>query len=331
MRRWTAVSLALLLASSPVWGDDDAPVPGGLASRPGWAGFAVVGGRLAVLDAPPRYEKRTGCADAEGQVSESICIKSAGQAAAVLYEFVSPQQRLTVEAVGGERVEVHRTTLTEEAPLELHLVQSPGRDLVLTIGAGSSRREYSAPNFWRLMLAEPELSRDCVVPLLESLRPDWGLRQQAAAIEARLFQLANDAPPPDEARWQELVKQLGHNRFIDREAADRELRSVGQAVLPFLSQLDRRRLDAEQRIRLEGIRRSLLAAGEDTPSRAATRMLYDRDAWLVLLARDDAAQRAAAARRLCQLCPEAVAFDPQAEPVVRRVQLNQLRQQIAHD
>jgi hypothetical protein len=60
-------------------------------------------------------------------------------------------------------------------------------------------------------------------------------------------------------------------------------------------------------------------------------MLYDRGAWLVLIAREDAAQRAAAARHLCKLCPEAVAFDPQAAPVVRRVQLKQLRQQLAHD
>jgi hypothetical protein len=166
---------------------------------------------------------------------------------------------------------------------------------------------------------------------LESLRPDWGLRQQAAAIETRLFTTAQNAPAPDESRWQELVKQLGEARFAAREAADRELRSLGQPVLPFLSQLDRRRLDAEQRVRVDGIRQSLLALGEDTPSRAASRMLYDRGAWLVLLAREDAAQRAAAARHFCKLCPEAVAFDPQAEPVVRRVQLKQLRQQLAHD
>jgi hypothetical protein len=330
MRRWTAVFLGLLLSSSPLRGDD-APVPGGLASRPGWAGFAVVGGRLAVLDAPPRYEKRTGCADADGQVSESICIKSAGQAAAVHYEFISPQQRLTVEAVGSERVEIHRTPQQDDSPIELHLVQAPGRDLVLTIGGGDSRREYSAPTFWGLMLAEPELSRDCLVPLLESLRTDWGLRQQAAAIEARLFAAAHNAPAPDEARWSELVKQLGDARFASREAADRELRSLGQPVLPFLVQLDRRRLDAEQRVRLEGIRHALLNIGEDTPARAASRMLYDRGAWLVLIAREDAAQRAAAARHLCKLCPEAVAFDPQAAPVVRRVQLKQLRQQLAHD
>jgi hypothetical protein len=128
-----------------------------------------------------------------------------------------------------------------------------------------------------------------------------------------------------------LVKQLGDPRFAVREAADRKLRSLGQSVLPFLLQLDRRRLDAEQRLRVDSIRKSLLAVGEDTPHRAASRMLYDRAAWLVLLGRDDAAQRSAAARHLCKLCPEAVAFDPQAEPVVRRVQLNQLRQQLAHD
>jgi hypothetical protein len=143
--------------------------------------------------------------------------------------------------------------------------------------------------------------------------------------------LAEDASAPDEGRWQDLVKQLGDDRFAAREAADRQLRSLGQPVLPFLSQLDRRRLDAEQRLRVDAIRGELLSVGEDTPHRAASRMLYDRSTWLVLIAREDAAQRAAAARHLCKLCPEAVVFDPKAEPVVRRVQLKQLRQQLAHD
>jgi hypothetical protein len=330
MRRWTAFVLILVFSPAVARGQE-APVLGGLAAQPGWAGFAVVGGRLAVLDAPPRFEKRTGCADADGQVSESICIKSAGSVAAIHYEFVSPRERLTVEAVGSERVEIHRIPQDEDSPVELHLIQSPGREIVMTIGAGASRREFSAPTFWRLMLAEPDLVRDCLTPLLESLRPDWGLRRQAAAIEHRLFELAAVAPAPDAASWRAAVEELRDPRFIRREAADRVLRAAGQPLLPFLEQLDRSRMDAEQRARIVAIRQSLMQGEEDSPPRVASRMLYDQSAWLILMAREDAGQRAAAARHLCKICPEAIAFDPQADQAVRRAQLKQLRQQLAHD
>jgi hypothetical protein len=264
-------------------------------------------------------------------VSESICIRSVGAAAAVQYDFVSPRERLTLEAVGSERVEIHRVPLEDGLPVELHLVQAPGREIVLTIGAGASRREFSAPTFWRLMLAEPDVIRDCVAPVLEALRPDWGLRSQAAAIESRLYDLAAEAPAPQVARWRELVNQLGDPRFTRREAAQRELRTVGAPLAAFLAELDERRLDAEQRARLARLQSELLDSDEDTPARVASRMLYDQGAGLILVAREDASQRAVAARHLCKICPEAVAFDPLADQAVRRAQLKQLRRQIVHD
>jgi hypothetical protein len=124
---------------------------------------------------------------------------------------------------------------------------------------------------------------------------------------------------------------LSDASFAQRETADRELRSVGQPLLPLLAALDRTRLDTEQRARLSSIRQSLVEVGEDTPSRVASRMLYDEGAWLVLMARDDPAQRAAAARHFSKLRPEAAAFDPQADQTVRGAQLKQLQQQLAHD
>jgi hypothetical protein len=181
------------------------------------------------------------------------------------------------------------------------------------------------------MLTEPAVARDCVTPLLETLRPDWELCAQAAEIEQRLYRLAAKTSPPRVERWHTLIAQLAEPRFVRREAADRDLRSEGPALAPFLKQLDRRWLDAEQRSRLKRIEESLESRGEDTPARVAAQLVYDQTTWLALLTREDGAQRTAAARHLCKLCPEAVAFDPQADQKVRSVQLKQLRQQLAHD
>ncbi len=330
MRRWTTLVLGLLFCPGLAQGQD-APALGNLAAQPGWAGFGVVNGRLAVLAAPPRFEKRTHCADAEGQISEAICIKPAGHVVSVHYDFDSPRERLVIEALGSERVEIHRTPREPGAPVELHLVQTAGGDFTVTIGGGAARREFSAPDFWRFLLAEPDIARDCVAPLLETLRADWRLCRQAAEIEERLYELAAIAPAQDTQRWQALVEQLGETSFSRRRAADHELRAVGQALVPWLARLDQRRLDSEQRARLAGIRKSLESVGEDTPARVAARLVYDEATWLTLLARDDAARRAAAARHLCKLCPEAVSFDPQADQAVRRAQLRRLRQQLARD
>ncbi len=329
MRRWTPLILGLLLSPAFAQGQDF-PYLGHLAAQPGWAGFAIVNGRLAVLETPPRFEKQTQCSDADGQIRESICVKPAGHVVSICYEFETPQERVVIEAVGSQRFEIHRTPQPQGTSVELHLVQDVN-GVTVTIGAGAARREFSAPDFWRFLLAEPDISRDCVIPILEALRPDWRLRRQAAEIEERLYELAEATPAPNVDRWQTLVEQLGDSRYAVRQAADRELRAVGQPLLPWLTQVDRRTLDNEQRARLDGIRQWLESSREDTPGRVAARLVYDETTWLALLSRDDADKRAAAARHLCKLHPEAGNFDPQADQAVRSAQLRRLRQQLAHD
>lgn len=329
MRLWPVVVGWFLLSAAAQ--AEEAPRLGGLPRQTGWANLGIAQGRLTVLNVPPRSERTASLADPAGHASESLCVKSEGADTSFRYEFNSPHQRVTIEVVGGRRVEIHRTPQEDASPVELHLVQASGGQLTLTIGAGAQRREFSAPDFWRLMLAEPDVARDCLTPLLESLRPDWGLRRQTAEIEQRLFELAGSAPAPDAAQWEGLIGQLGDRSFVRREAADRQLRAVGPALLPFLEQVDRRRLDAEQRARLEGIRQAMITPQEDTPARVAARLLNDQTTWLALLTREDAAQRSAAARQLCKLCPAAVNFDPQADQAARRSQLRRLRQQLARD
>ena len=65
----------------------------------------------------------------------------------------------------------------------------------------------------------------------------------------------------------------------------------GSVLLPFLTQLDRRRLDAEQQARLSSIQQHLTNRGEDTAARVAAQLVYDQTTWLALLAREDGAQR----------------------------------------
>ncbi|MBW3599298.1 MAG: hypothetical protein KY475_18765, partial [Planctomycetes bacterium] len=277
MRFSSALIVGLALASmharaSSVFGQD-APTMGGLAWQTGWVAFGIADGRLAVLDAAPKSQRSAACVDANGGTSESLCVQGEGAKTALRYEFVSPQQRLSIEAGGEGRVELHRAPLEAASLLELHLVQAPGRDVVLTIGAGSEQREFSAPDFWRLVLAEPDVARDCLTPLLETLRADWNLRGQTAEIEARLFALAASTPAPDTARWKALVAQLGERSFLRRQAAERQLRAAGPAAAPFLAQLDRRTLDPEQLSRLRNIRETLHPLGEDTPARVAARLV----------------------------------------------------------
>ena len=142
--RWTPLVLGLLFLPAVAVGQE-VPARGYLASQPGWAAFGVVNGRLAVLEVPPRFEKQTSCTDVDGRICETICVKSAGESAAVHYDFVSPLERFTVEAVGNRRVEVHCVPLEGNSGEELHLVQSPSGNLALTIGAGAARRSFRRP------------------------------------------------------------------------------------------------------------------------------------------------------------------------------------------
>ena len=182
-------------------------------------------------------------------------------------------------------------------------------------------RHYTGASLWHLWLAEPEVCRQHLLPLLEALRPDWRLKERVAQIEEELLKAAAAGQLPDRQGWTALVAQLSDDRFSKREAADRELRALGPIVVPFLERLDLARLEPEQQLRvrriLTGMRRDM---EEDPPQQVAAWLTADAGVWLAMLDRPQESTRRAAKTQLARLLGTIVQFDPAAPPEVRRRQ-----------
>ena len=73
-------------------------------------------------------------------------------------------------------------------------------DLELVVGTGETQTSVRGPTLWHLLLAKPDLCREHLVPLLENLRPGWGLARMAEQIEDTLCKVAQAQRVPDRAR-----------------------------------------------------------------------------------------------------------------------------------
>ena len=124
------------------------------------------------------------------------------------------------------------------------------------------------------------------------------------------------------------MADLASDEFNVRQGAERQLRSAGLAVIPYLETLDPQKLDFEQATRIARIIDSRTDVDEDTPEVTGNRLMTDRQIWLALAERPRLSVRRAAAQELAFLLNEPVRFDPDATVETRRDQLAALRKRI---
>ena len=203
--------------------------------------------------------------------------------------------------------------------------QNSDQELTLTLTEAEQRRELRGDSFWHLYMQEPESVCKRLVPVLEILHPSWHLASLGESLEEALFESVLHARPSDAQRWNNLVNGLASQKFADRVNAERELRAAGQVILPFLQNLDRDRLDAEQLSRIRALVDSLSDSYEDSIDRIAIWLAGDQQIWLSLLTRDELPKRRLAATQLAALLGSPVDFDPAADESKRREQIERLR------
>lgn len=260
--------------------------------------------------------------------NERLQVVLAGAETTVNYEQTTPEHYLVLD-LGPSQMSARRQPRNDSAVVPLSFEQPPEGPLTLELGTDEELQIYHAATLWHLLLAEPELCRDHLVPLIELLRPERKLADTASAAEQWLYRSAQSRQAPDRDTWTQLVLDLGSDRFSRRQAADRRLRELEYEVLPYLVSLDGRQLDAEQRFRIRMILRSLSdKAPEDTPERVAAWLFNDPEAWYWLLRRDDESQRRMAAERLALLLAGPIDFDPAADSETRQAQFETLRARI---
>ena len=289
-----------------------------LAAERSWVKFGVVLGRLRVLNSHVGQMLTAQQEDPQLGIRESLSISEGSDEAVVHYELAAPELRLVVHFSGPDVVRIEKTPQSAGGGESVRFSQSARGEIEMIVGQGQQARRYRANSFWHLMLEHRDVCQTHLLPILESLRVGWQLDETADDIRDTLFRLAGSQRLPETDRWAALVKQLSRGTFQERQAAERELRQSGQAMVAYLDQLNPDRLDTEQRQRIRRIVAGLVSRTDDTPQRVALWLNSDQDLWLALMSQGDPSTRQLAAEHLARMRGQTVQTAALPEAGVRR-------------
>ena len=291
----------------------------------GWLQGSILSGRIC-LNCVQTFNVSTNVPGA----TERLIMRPDGSHSHVEYEFNSYAERFSFEFKGVGHFSLRRERKgTAPTIVPLEFTQSPGKPVQLTLELEGKQKLYQAPSVWYLLLVDEDVCREYFIPVLEQLRGRWQLTDRVAEVEEELLHSINDAQYLDRRHWAKMVKQLADDRFSRREAADRELRSAGAAVIVFLEQLDYNKLEPEQQSRIERILADLSRGlDDDTPQQAAVTLSDSPAVWLELLGRPQEATRRTAFTQLAKMLAAPIRFDPAADPSARQKQIEVIRAQL---
>jgi hypothetical protein len=291
--------------------------------------FSMVAGRIELVEVA---DNRLSLSSSGGQVAEDLSVEVNHGQVEMSYARTTADEEFSLSIATGNRLTIHRTGKGDASLVAVHFQQAPGEPVVLTCGPADRQQVFRGESIWHLAMIQPEVCRQHLAPLVESLRPKWSLAEAAAAVEVELLQQAAAHRPPDRRQWAALVGQLADDRFGKREAADRALRAAGPAALHYVQRLDLDRLDTEQQFRVRRILDALSTQIEgDSPDQIALWLSGDPRVWYSLLSRADRSTRRLAVEQLSALLGEAIGVDPDAEPSSQQTQLRQLGRRIETD
>lgn len=286
--------------------------------------FHVVGGRIGVWAPPTRRQATASMKIGDREESLSVTIGDGGPQ--FDYSLTTPVEHFSVELRGnGELAMLHESRSTKSFDAVEFLQQSQGP---ISLRVGDEQRAEAS--LWQLLLAETPARRARLVELLQTLKKQWPLDEQAAQLEEALFRLAGEQRDQPHDVWRQWVDDLGNSSYSLRAAADRRLRQAGPQALVFLEGVGLDGLDSEQRFRIRRIVGDLTnVAGEDDPERIAPALLSQARMWRILLERDDPQRRRAASEQLARLLGQPLDFDPDANAEQRTAQLAALETRFA--
>jgi hypothetical protein len=324
---WRSLLCAALMGAPRALAQDSGPAPIELsphiAARIHWIQYHMLSGRV-VATSPmvvPRMNVRSTSSQRGGR-REDLTLEISAGLPGLRYDMTGADERLQIALVGGNQLSIQHSHATEQRTFSYE--QRAEGAVLMSLEEVGVKRTWQAGGVWQLFIAQPDVVRRRLVPILEILRPSWQLAATAAQIEEALIERPPAVEQPDQTRWAVLIRDLASPKFSERQNAQRELYKAGQMVVPFLQKLDRDRLDAEQAYRIRSLIESLTVDYEDKVERVVAALATDEQTWLALLARQNLPTRQVAAGQLELLLDGPIDFDPQASDQDRAAQLERL-------
>ena len=212
------VGLCVLGSSAAVFGQAGA-LPN-LTSRLVVVRFSMTMGRIEATADQPGFEREQTSTIEPGRHETLSVSTNNDQEASVKYELTTEAEQLSVSVSEGYEVSFTRHPFKDSHTAQVEFRQPRIGPITLTVVKDGVTREVRGETVWYLLLAEPELCRQHLLPLLEMLRSDWRLVETAQAIESQMLRIAGAYQPENLRRWSALVGDLGE-RTLCRPASGR--------------------------------------------------------------------------------------------------------------
>jgi hypothetical protein len=249
-----------------------------LVSKNRWARFELVLGRIravSLLGGQRQCVQNHGPAD---EISETLAINTDAEIPVIRYELLDGVQSLRIEVIDQTEIEIVREARDGLSVPTVRYSQPTHGPVQLSLEQGEVSRTIEASSLWHVFLAEPELCREHLLPILQPLNPGWRLEEAIERTEARLCSTSDGETVPRK-RVVQLIARIDAADFRTRRNADRELRALGVTILPYLHSLDSSRLTREQRLRVKRLRQEISDCVPDTPFRIASWLRHDECLW----------------------------------------------------
>ena len=195
--RYSPAAILLVFAASNAMAQNPPPAPWGPsktnAARLRWLQYTMAAGRITVSSAYHGTNMTLGPLEIERR-RERLQIQINPAAINLRYDLATADEQLRIELIESNQLRIRRTRSSPQ--YELAFEQAPDKPLVLVVDTPQGKHRLSGPGFWHLYLAEPELVRRHLIPLLEILHPSWQLASVGEAIEGTLIARASMRPWP---------------------------------------------------------------------------------------------------------------------------------------
>ena len=287
------------------------PDESSLLVRSGWADIDVSLGHIQTI-CIHSAQTRTTTANTRGkEYYEKLSISGETDIPSVRYEAKNEQEDLSIHVINGNNVHIQQSPNGPDGT-PVQFTQSPSGTMMLRIGAGESLQEFSSRNIWHLLLREPDICKQHLMPLLDACIASNHLMQDAQQIETGLLQKAG-TPHVSRVNMGRHVHFLSSEKSEARKNAKNELYALGISALPYLESLDLAAMDnRDQQKHVSDAIRDIgrrYTHGEDagsrpdTVERALVWLFEDPMVWSIFLKRADADLRAIALNELQAMYP----------------------------
>jgi len=216
MRRWIAVTIVLTVSLMGRLSTGQEQPQDSLIIKKDWVRFDLVLGRITATHIRGGHRNCTQNSGDGNPRRELFSVTTgSNRPSSIRYELTDSNQWLTVSILKRNEVVILREPRPGTETIRLEFVQPREGNITVTLGDPERPDTMvTSDSIWHLLLSEPDLCRQELLPIFGLLRAHWNLMETISQIETDLFRAAAKGDGESLAHVRKLVKRLKSHSLL---------------------------------------------------------------------------------------------------------------------